>query len=166
MDLSFGVDSYDDPSAGPEGTRTDYSYKLSKKFFDNRVRVTVGGKVSTGGDPNENAAENLVDDISLEYQLTRRDNMYLKLFRETNFESILEGEVTETGVGFGVRKKVLKLGDLFKPTKSAAQRTGKTEMSRKERKAERKTRREEKRRKRQADKEAAVKTEEPARQTE
>ena len=166
VDLSFGVDSYDDPSAGPEGTRTDYSYKLSKKFFDNRVRVTVGGKVSTGSDPNENAAENLVDDISLEYQLTRRDNMYLKLFRETNFESILEGEVTETGVGFGVRKKVLKLGDLFKPTKSAAQRTGKTEMSRKERKAERKTRREEKRRKRQANKEAAVKTEEPARQTE
>lgn len=159
VDLSFGVDSYDDPSAGPEGTRTDYSYKLSKKFFDNRVRVTVGGKVSSGGDPNQNAAENLVDDISLEYQLTRRDNMYLKVFRETNFESILEGEVTETGVGFGVRKKVLKLGDLFKLTKEKKEVKA-------ERKAERKVKREEKREKRQAEKGAAVKAEEPAPQTE
>lgn len=159
VDLSFGVDSYNDASAGPDGTRTDYSYKLSKKFFDNRVRVVVGGKVSSGGDPNQNAAENLIDDISLEYQLTRRDNMYLKVFRETNFESILEGEVTETGVGFGVRKKVLKLGDLFKLTKEKKEVKA-------ERKAERKAKREEKQQKRQAEKEAAVKAEEPALQTE
>lgn len=161
VDLSFGVDSYDDASAGPDGTRTDYSYKLSKKFFDNRVRVSVGGKVSTGGDPNQNAAENLVDDISLEYQLTRRDNMYLKLFRQTNFESILEGEVTETGVGFGVRKKVLKLRDLFKLTPEKKEVKA-------ERKAERKAKREEKRKERREDhknKEAVI-TEEQELQTE
>lgn len=160
VDLSFGVDSYDDPTAGPEGTRTDYSYKLSKKFFDNRVRVMVGGKVSSGGDPSQNAAENLIDDISLEYQLTRRDNMYLKMFRETNFESILEGEVTETGVGFGVRKKVLKLGDLFKLTKGTSGHSGKAVTTRQERKAERKAKREEKRQERQAEKGAAIKTDE------
>lgn len=151
VDLSFGIDSYDDASAGPDGTRTDYSYKLSKKFFDNRVRVSVGGKVSAGGDPNQNAAENLVDDISLEYQLTRRDNMYIKVFRETDFESILEGEVTETGVGFVVRKKIIKLRDLFKLTPE-----------KKEVKAERKARRERKRRQRQVEKGEAVPTEEPA----
>ncbi|WP_298064552.1 translocation/assembly module TamB domain-containing protein [uncultured Rikenella sp.] len=151
VDLSFGVDSYDDLSAGPDGTRTDYSYKLSKKFFDNRVRVAVGGKVSTGGDPNQNAAENLVDDISLEYQLTRRDNMYIKVFRETNFESILEGEVTETGVGFGVRKKILKLGDLFRLTKEKKEVKA-------ERKAARKERREEKRKERQAERGDVAKT--------
>lgn len=155
VDLSFGIDSYDDPAAGPEGTRTDYSYKLSKKFFDNRVRVDVGGKVSSGGDPNQSAADNLVDDISLEYQLTRRDNMYLKLFRKTNFESILEGEVTETGVGFGVRKKVVKLKDLFKLTKEKKEVKA-------ERKAERKVKREQKRKEREAEKGAAVQTEEPS----
>lgn len=117
MELTFGVDSYDDPTAGPEGTRTDYSYRLSKRFFDNRMRITVGGKVSSGGETTQSAAENLVGDVSVEYRLTRRDNMYLKVFRKTNFESILEGEVTETGVGFGVRKKVMKLGELFKLTR-------------------------------------------------
>lgn len=153
VDLSFGVDSYDDPAAGPGGTRTDYSYKLSKKFFDNRVRVAVGGKVTTG-DPNQNAAENLIDDISLEYQLTRRDNMYLKAFRETNFESILEGDVTETGVGFGVRKKILKLGDLFRLTPEKKE-------VKEARKAARQERREERRLQRQAEKEEATRPAEP-----
>ena len=137
VDLSFGIDSYDDPAAGPDGTRTDYSYKLSKRFFDNRVRVSVGGKVSSGGDPAQNAAENLVGDISLEYQLSRRDNMYLKAFRETDFESILEGEVTETGVGFGVRKKVSKLGDLFRLTKEKKEVKEARRAHRQEQRAER-----------------------------
>lgn len=153
VDLSFGVDSYDDPAAGPGGTRTDYSYKLSKKFFDNRVRVSVGGKVTTG-DPNQSAAENLIDDISLEYQLTRRDNMYLKVFRETDFESILEGDVTETGVGFGVRKKILKLGDLFRLTKEKKE-------VKEARKAARQERREERRQQRQTEKNAAIRPAEP-----
>ena len=41
-------------------------------------------------------------------------NMFLKLFRHTGYESILEGEVTETGVGFVIRKRVLKISDLFR----------------------------------------------------
>ena len=78
--------------------------------------------MSTGGEDVQNTAENLVDDISLEYQLTRRDNMYLKLFRETDFESILEGEITETGVGFVIRKRISRLGDLFRSSKPKPQK--------------------------------------------
>lgn len=115
VDLSFGIDSYgaDDPN----GQRTDYSYRLSKNLFSNRVRAVIGGKFSTDTDPSQNLKDNLIDDISLEYMLTKRDNMYLRLFRHTGYESILEGEITETGVGFVIRKKLLRLGDLFRSTK-------------------------------------------------
>ena len=74
----------------------------------------IGGKFSTDADPTENLKENLIDDVALEYQLTKRDNMFLKLFRHTGYESILEGEVTETGIGFVIRKRVLKISDLFR----------------------------------------------------
>ncbi len=40
--------------------------------------------------------------------------MLIKIFRHTGYESILEGEVTQTGVGFVVRKKLLKLSELFR----------------------------------------------------
>jgi hypothetical protein len=86
------------------------------------VRAVIGGKFSTDADPSQNLKENLIDDISLEYMLTKRDNMYLKVFRHTGYESILEGEITETGVGFVIRKKLLRLGDLFKSTKPKAKK--------------------------------------------
>ena len=113
VDLSFGIDSYGEDD--PNGQRTDYSYRLSKSLFSNRVRAVIGGKFSTDAAPSQNLKENLIDDISLEYMLTKRDNMYLKVFRHTGYESILEGEITETGVGFVIRKKLSRLGDLFKP---------------------------------------------------
>ena len=119
VDLSFGIDSYDETD--PNGARTDYSYRLSKNLFGNRFRVIIGGKFSTDTDPTENLKENMIDDISLEYVLTRRGNMFLRLFRHTGYESILEGEITETGVGFIIRKKMARLLDLFR----SADRTGK-----------------------------------------
>ena len=61
--------------------------------------------------------------------LTKRDNMYLKVFRHTGYESILEGEITETGVGFVIRKKLLRLGDLFKPMRPKAEKENKNETS-------------------------------------
>ena len=120
VDLSFGIDSYGEDD--PNGQRTDYSYRLSKSLFSNRVRAVIGGKFSTDAAPSQNLKENLIDDISLEYMLTKRDNMYLKVFRHTGYESILEGEITETGVGFVIRKKLLRLGDLFKPMRPKAEK--------------------------------------------
>ncbi len=125
VDLSFGIDSYDETATG--GTqRTDYSYKLSKNFFNDRIRAIIGGKFSTDADPTENLKENLIDDIALEYRLTKRDNMFLRIFRHTGYESILEGEVTETGVGFVIRKKMLRFWDLFRFAKNKAQQPATT----------------------------------------
>ena len=53
--------------------------------------------------------------------------MYVRLFRHTGYESILEGEITETGVGFVIRKKLLRLGDLFRLTKRSAEKRQRNE---------------------------------------
>ncbi|MCH5327884.1 MAG: translocation/assembly module TamB domain-containing protein [Coprobacter sp.] len=112
IDISFGIDSYNDISSS-SGTHTDYSYKVSKSLFNDRFKIVIGGSFSPDENANQNLKENLIDDISLEYMLDKRDNMLLKLFHHTGFESILEGEVTQTGVGFVVRKKLFKLKELF-----------------------------------------------------
>ena len=103
--LSFGINSYGEDD--PNGQRTDYSYRLSKNLFKQPRARRHRRQVQHGRDPSQNLKENLIDDISLEYMLTKRDNMYLKVFRHTGYESILEGEITETGVGFVIRKKLL-----------------------------------------------------------
>lgn len=115
VDLSFGIDSYGE--SDPGGQHTDYSYRLSKNLFGSRVRAVIGGSFSTDADPTQNLRENIIGDVSLEYMLDKRDNMFIKLFRHTGYESILEGEITETGVGFVIRKRLLRFTDLFRLTK-------------------------------------------------
>ena len=113
VDISMGINTHDVSSGG---TYTDYSYSVSKSLFSDRVKISIGGKVSDGAGASEGFADNLLEDVSLEYRLTRRDNMFLKLYRYNTRESILEGEVTETGGGFMIRKKMNRLRDIFRRT--------------------------------------------------
>ncbi len=115
VDLRFGIRSYD--VEDPAGQRTDYTYRLSKNLFGNRVRAVIGGGISTNDDPTENLRENLIDDLSIEYLINRSGSVYLRVFRHTNYESILEGEITETGVGIVLRKRLSRLGELFRPAR-------------------------------------------------
>lgn len=126
VDVSFGIQSVNDPSSA-SGQYTDYSYRVSKNLFNDRVKVTIGGSVSSNADPTQNMKENFVDDISLEYRLDKRDNMSLKVYRYNTQESILEGEVVDTGVGFVVRKKLNRLGNLFRLTRDPEKRQQRTE---------------------------------------
>ena len=84
---------------------------ISRWYIFNRFRIVIGGTVSTG-----NAAQKddmFIDNIAIEYRLDNSGTRYVKLFHETNYESVLEGEVIETGLGVVLRKKVSKLGELF-----------------------------------------------------
>ena len=79
------------------------------------MRAVIGGRFSTGNDPSENLRENLIDDISLEYMLTRRDNMFIRLFRHTGYESILEGGDHRDRRGLRYPQEAARLTDLFRP---------------------------------------------------
>ena len=114
VDISFGIDQYDKTVDGSTSKTTSYSYKVSKTLFDDRFKIVVGGNYSTDADADENYSQNLINDISFEYMINRSGSMYVKLFRKVGYESVLEGEVTQTGVGFVYKRKLKSLRDLFK----------------------------------------------------
>lgn len=114
VDLSFGIDSYDQAGEGGSSQRTDYSYQFSKRFFNDRVQVKVGGRITTDNDPSAGEEVNLVDDVSIEYYFSKNNQYLLRIFRHTGYESILEGEVTQTGIGLVLRKQYEKYGDIFR----------------------------------------------------
>lgn len=109
IDLSVGMDN---ETSADGSTRTDYSFKFAKRFWNNRVSVIVGGKVSTGEDV-ENTGQTLIDNISLEYRLDKSATRYVTLFYDKGYESLLEGEITEMGAGLVLRRKTNRLGELF-----------------------------------------------------
>lgn len=109
IDLSVGMDNETNADGS---TRTDYSFKFAKRFWNNRVSVIVGGKVSTGEDV-ENTGQTLIDNVSLEYRLDKSATRYVTLFYDKGYESLLEGEITEMGAGLVLRRKTNRLGELF-----------------------------------------------------
>ncbi len=123
VDVSVGIDQYERTFDGSSSTTTNYSYQVSKSFLDDRFKVRVGGNYSTDVDPDENVSQNLFNDISVEYLINKSGTMYVKLFRHTGYESILEGEVTQTGVGFVYRRKLRALGEMFNRNRSMSKTT-------------------------------------------
>ena len=116
VDLSFGINQYDKMTNGVSNTQTSYSYQVSKSLFNNRFKIQVGGNYSTDANADENLADNLVSDVSMEYVLkqTQTTNMSVRLFRHVGYESILEGEITEMGAGFVMKRRIDNLKSLFR----------------------------------------------------
>lgn len=116
--ITLGVDAY---HTDENTVRRDFTYQFSRQLFNDRVRVKIGGRISTdNNEVQENHLEdNLVDDVSIEYVFTKKRNLYLKVFRHSNYESVLDGEVTQTGIGIVWRKNFQKFRDLFKRKKKA-----------------------------------------------
>ena len=108
LDLSVGVDNATDAS----GTmHTDYSFKFAKRFWDNRLRIILGGKVSTG---NETANHSFFTNVTVEYRLSTTSNKYLKAFYDRDSYDWLEGEIGEYGGGFLWRRKLQHFKDIFR----------------------------------------------------
>ena len=116
VDLSFGINQFGGDQEGTS-TQTSYSYRLSKSLFNDRFKIVVGGEYSTAATSEENLSNNLISDISLEYSLNDTGSKYLRLFRHTGWENVLEGELTEMGVGFVMKRKAPSLKYLFKKPK-------------------------------------------------
>lgn len=108
--FSVGVENRASSETGD--MQKDFSFRYSQRFFNDRVQIVIGGKVSTGANAT-NDAESFIDNISLEYRLDASGTRYIRAFHNKNYESLLDGEITETGVGLVLRRKMDRLGELF-----------------------------------------------------
>lgn len=109
LDLSFGVDNTTDAMGA---MHTDYSFKFSKRFWNNRLRVVIGGKFSSNNDYYDQN-DTFFDNVTFEYRVSPTSNKYLKLFYDRNSYDWIEGNVGRYGVGFIWRRKLQHFKDIF-----------------------------------------------------
>lgn len=110
LDLSFGMDN---TMLGSGQMHTDYSFKFAKRFWNNRLRIVIGGKVSSGAEV-ENQNETFFDNVTFEYRLSANSNKYLKFFYDRDSYDWLEGYVEQFGAGFMWRRKLQHFKDIFR----------------------------------------------------
>ena len=111
LDLSIGLDNTTDASGA---MHTDYSFKFAKRFWNNRLRVQIGGKVSTGQEAAIGQNQSFFDNVTMEYRLSPTANQYVKLFYNQNAYDWLEGYTGEYGAGFIWKRKMDSFWDIFR----------------------------------------------------
>jgi hypothetical protein len=110
LDLSANMESTADVNGN---LHTDYTFRFSKRFWDNRLRIILGGRVSTGSTfSEENGA--YFDNFSMEYRLNQKETKYFKLYYEREAYDWLEGNLSEFGAGILWRRKLRHFKDIFR----------------------------------------------------
>lgn len=109
LDLSFGMDNTTDASGA---VHTDYSFKFAKRFWNNRLKIVVGGKVSSGSD-YQDQNNSFFDNVTFEYRLDDTANKYVTLFYQNNSYDWLDGYTQKFGGGFVWRRSVQSFSDLI-----------------------------------------------------
>jgi len=107
IDISSGQTSH----AG--GKTNDLNISISKSFFKDRLRITLGSTLADN--PEINDAKGLFLNFDANYKLTKEGNVSLRLFAQRDFNNILEGELYKFGLGVRAtkdwRRKELYRGD-------------------------------------------------------
>ena len=114
LDLSVGLDNTTDASGA---MHTDYSFKFAKRFWNNRLSVQIGGKVSTGSEAQQGQNQSFFDNVTMEYRLSPTSNQYVKLFYNQNAYDWLEGYTGEYGGGYIWKRKLDSFWDIFRGTR-------------------------------------------------
>jgi translocation and assembly module TamB len=114
IDVSFGIDTFTGTTeGGAEDTYTSFTYEVKKEMFKDRGSVMVSGRMNDNS-PASQQTSNVIENFIFEYALDTARTKYVKVYRQQNYEDLLEGEVTKSGVGFIYRKSYDKLRDIWR----------------------------------------------------
>ena len=109
VDINVGITDLENSETG--GTYKTYSFSYAQRFWNDRITFIIGGEVNSGETPNQD--KSFLNNVSVEFRINKSGSKYLRLFYDKNYESILEGEIIETGVGYIYKRKLNSLKELF-----------------------------------------------------
>lgn len=109
VDVNVGINDAQNAETG--STYKNYSFSFSKRFWNDRLTIVIGGEVNSGDHPTGD--NSFINNVSLEWKISDKGNRYLRLFYDKNYESLLEGEIVETGIGYVYKRKLNTLNELL-----------------------------------------------------
>ncbi|HET7000394.1 MAG TPA: translocation/assembly module TamB domain-containing protein, partial [Puia sp.] len=117
VDVTFDMNADQDYSSGNPTNQTDLNVKVSKNLFNDRIRVTVGSDFQLQEvNPGQNAT-NIAGDVSVDYRLSKDGRYMLRVYRNDQYQTVVQGQVIETGVSFILTFDYNKFRELFQNKK-------------------------------------------------
>ena len=100
------------------GKTNDMNISISKSFFKDRFRITLGSTLTDN--PEVNQTSGLLSNLSAEYKLTKDGTVLLRAFADRDYNNVLEGELYKYGLGVRAmkdwRRRELYRGDTITRT--------------------------------------------------
>jgi len=113
VDISFGLDSYNQSLQEGGETSTSLSYEVSKSLLNNRAQIEFSGRLHESNQ-QPGASDHSLNNVSFEYRLDSAATKYVKVYNEQTYDDVFEGEVIKTGMGFTYRKRYRSFRDIWK----------------------------------------------------
>ena len=118
IQLEFDLESTEDYTSGTMQNRTDLNVGISKKLFDDRIKITVGSSFGVEGQERANEdVTNIAGDVALDYQLTKDGRYMVRAYRKNEYQVAIAGQVVETGLAFVVTMSYNKFRELFRQSR-------------------------------------------------
>lgn len=117
VDINFGIESSDDYTSGERQNRTDLNVGVSKRLMDDRLTVTVGSDITLEGPEASNNSSMIGGNVAVDYALSADGRYKLRAYVNNDYQGVIDGYVTETGVGFIITIDYNKFKQIFQSKK-------------------------------------------------
>jgi hypothetical protein len=121
VDINFDVESEEDYTSGQRENSTNLNVGVSKNLFNDRTTVTVGSSVPIEGSSRNTSG--LTGNVTVEYKITKDGRYRLRVYRRNDNQSIIEGEVVETGAGFTLVMDYDEFKEIFQKSRRGRNRS-------------------------------------------
>ena len=114
VDIDVGFNTQSSQNAeGSSSYNTSIDLKIEKSFYDNRIRVKVGGAWDMQQDQTSNSTKTYKNDFSIEYMVTKDGRYVAKIYNKDDKD--YDGtDVTKNGVSISYSKNFDRFIYLFK----------------------------------------------------
>lgn len=106
VDLSFGLNSYEEYEGSSSQTRTELDVKVSKRLFDDRLTIEASGTFDVNSGSKQYTAQSTqttYGEFSATYDLTKSGDYKLRAYHENAYD-LFDGEVAYDGIAFIIEK--------------------------------------------------------------
>jgi translocation and assembly module TamB len=119
FDVNFDLESSDEYSnEGSRSESTNLKVDVSKRLFNDRLTVSVGSNIGiSGARAEQQSASSIIGDVSAEYTLTPDGRYRLRAYQRNVTETVVQGQVVETGLTFMLVMDYNEFKEIFQKRK-------------------------------------------------
>jgi hypothetical protein len=125
FDVNLNFKTYDQTTLVPTtdnlNARREVQLALTKKFFNNRLSINVGGNLDFGdnyqsvnGGVSNTKSTYATGDFQVEYVLDKNGSWRAKTYNRNDYDNFNNRNINKTGIGISFRQDFDKWKDLFR----------------------------------------------------